>query len=315
MNEPETIRATVYRYAPDIDDVPRYEVYEVPYEKHMRVLDVLEAIVEEQGESLAYRWFCGVKKCGVCAVHVNGRPTLACWEPALPDMRIEPLPNHEVVRDLVVDRSEYDSISTSLDPLLRRDTPYPGFPEPLTALNMAGTAEMMDCIECLLCTSVCPAYQDGDHFAGPAALVQLARVALDPRDAGGRARTAADIGSIAECVSCFECTQACPNDISVLENAIDGLRRQVVMEGRGDIAHHHAVYRDLTIEQGLVHPVSLMLRSKSWRVIFELPHAVRLLLAGRLTVKSLLDGLFNRTPIRDVEDLDVLARALEEETQ
>jgi fumarate reductase (CoM/CoB) subunit B len=307
------VRTTILRYAPDVDDAPYWQTYEVPQEPAMRVLDVLERIVEDQGVSLAYRWFCGVMKCGMCAVHVNGKPVLACWEPAEAEMRIEPLPNHTVVRDLVVDRTEFDGIIQELSPLLARSMPYPGFPEPLTSTQMAGAAEMMNCIECLLCTSVCPAY--GEGFAGPAALVQLAKVALDPRDSQDRATDANDTGQIADCVSCYQCTQACPTHIHVLEHAIDGLRKQMTERGIGEVAHHNQVYRDLTVQQGLVNPVALMVRSKGWRVIFELPQAIRLFMVGRLTVKSLFDGLLNRKPLPHVQDISKLAKAIQKEEQ
>ncbi len=311
MTENGIVRATVYRYAPDLEETPHYETYEVPYEPNMRVVDVLEYIVEELGSSLAYRWFCGVKKCGACGMLVNGRPVLACWDAAEPEMVIEPMPNFPVVRDLVVDRSDSDERTTELEPVLQREAPYPGFPEPLTSTTMAGTAEMMGCIECLLCTSMCPSYSE--TFSGPAALVQLAKVALDPRDGGKRAQDADGKAHIAECVSCYECTQACPTGIYVLEHAIDGLRRQIVQEGIGDVAHHHQVYRDLVVGQGLVNPVSLMLRSRGWRVLSDLPQALRMLTVGRISVKSLVDGLFNRNKMRDVEEIQTLSESLDKE--
>jgi fumarate reductase (CoM/CoB) subunit B len=311
MANPETVRAKIFRYAPDVDPEPHYETYQVPYEPDMRVLDVLEGIVEDQGVSLAYRWFCGVKKCGGCGMLVNGRPILACWEPAEAEMVIEPLPNFPVIRDLVIDRSTYDERTTLLEPVLQRKDPYPGFPEPLTSIQMAGAAEMMNCIECLLCTSMCPSY--GEVFVGPASLVQLSKVALDPRDGISRALIAYAEGQISECVSCYECTQACPTGIQVLEHAIDGLRKQIVSEDIGDIAHHNHVYKELTLTQGLVNPVSLMLRSKGFRLIAELPQAFILLKAGRLTLRSLWDGIFNRKKMRHLDEVNALAEALEAE--
>lgn len=311
MAKPEAVRAKIFRYAPDVDPEPRYETYQVPYEPDMRILDVLEGIVEDQGISLAYRWFCGVKKCGGCGMLVNGRPVLACWEPAEAEMTIEPLPNFPVIRDLVIDRSAYEERTTLLEPVLQREDPYPGFPEPLTSIQMAGAAEMMNCIECLLCTSMCPSY--GEAFVGPASLVQLSKVALDPRDGISRALTAYAKGQISECVSCYECTQACPTGIQVLEHAIDGLRKQIISEDIGDIAHHNHVYKELTLKQGLVNPVSLMLRSKGFRLITELPQALILLKAGRLTLRSLWDGIFNRKKMRHLDEVNALAEALEAE--
>ena len=61
-----------------------------------------------QATDLAYRWFCGSKMCGTCAVRMNGREVLACWEAVEPVMTIEPLRNLPVIRDLVVDRRRYE---------------------------------------------------------------------------------------------------------------------------------------------------------------------------------------------------------------
>ena len=80
----------------------------VPYRKWMRVLDALNWIAENGAPDLAYRWFCGSKMCGTCAVRMNGREVLACWEAVEPDMTIEPLRNLPVIRDLVVDRAPFE---------------------------------------------------------------------------------------------------------------------------------------------------------------------------------------------------------------
>ena len=94
----------------------------------MRVLDALNWIAEHEATDLAYRWFCGSKMCGTCAVRMNGREVLACWEAVEPEMTIEPLRNLPVVRDLVVDRAPYEKKVASFEPWLERDTAYRGFP-------------------------------------------------------------------------------------------------------------------------------------------------------------------------------------------
>src|SRR5436305_14430730 len=105
--------------------------FHVPYQKWMRVLDVLNWIAENEAPDLAYRWFCGSKMCGTCGVRMNGREVLACWEAAEPTMLIEPLRNLPVIRDLVVDRKPYEQKVASLEPWIERHDPYPQFPEPL----------------------------------------------------------------------------------------------------------------------------------------------------------------------------------------
>lgn len=225
-----TITVNVYRYAPDVDPAPRYETYTVPYTRDMRVLDVLEVIREDLGQAIGYRWLCGVKKCGMCAMTVNGKPCLACWEPAEPEMTIEPLGGFRIIRDLVVDRDDYDREILRLDPFLRRpeDRPYTGFPEPLTGVEMQRAATMMNCIECLLCVSVCPTVSE--RFAGPAAMVQLARWAFDPRDGAERSAYAIH-GGIGNCADCGDCTTVCPAKIPIKEVAIAGLREICAKDG------------------------------------------------------------------------------------
>ena len=150
----------------------------------MRVLDALNWIAENEATDLAYRWFCGSKMCGTCAVRMNGREVLACWEAVEPEMTIEPLRNLPVVRDLVVDRTPYEKKVASFEPWLERDAAYRGFPEPLSHRQMKNASKALDCISCMCCYSACPVVRLGDltDFAGPAPLVQLGQTALDPRN-------------------------------------------------------------------------------------------------------------------------------------
>ena len=86
----------------------RLQSFKVPYRKHMRVLDALNWIAENEATDLAFRWICGSKMCGSCALRMNGREVLACWEAVEPVMTIEPLRNLPVIRDLVVDRTPFE---------------------------------------------------------------------------------------------------------------------------------------------------------------------------------------------------------------
>ena len=227
----DTVSLTVEKYDPSRDSAPRLETYQVPYTKEMRVLEALDYVVEELGASLSYQWFCGVKKCGMCGVMVNGRQTLGCWEPVQPEMTVRPLAGFPVVRDLVIDRSQYFANVQSIDPWIQRKRPYGGFPEAITGAELSAAADTMHCIECMLCVSACPA--NGERFMGPAPMVQLARYALDPRDEADRAATALAPGGIDHCVGCRQCSHVCPAGIRVFEGAIEGLKRQIRESGRG----------------------------------------------------------------------------------
>jgi len=120
MAKIDKVTVKVFRYDPSRDKEPRYETYEVPYFEGMRVLDVLLYIVDYLGEDIAFRWSCGSARCGTCAMLVNGKPKLTCFEPAEKEMVIEPLPNFPIIRDLVVDTSGYYKRLLNFIPYLKR---------------------------------------------------------------------------------------------------------------------------------------------------------------------------------------------------
>src|SRR5581483_1487458 len=84
----------------------------------------------------------------------------------------------------------------------------------------------LDCINCMACFSACPVLDLGGEtgFAGPAPLVQLAQVALDPRDGLDRAGLIEDRADIFECVSCYRCEEVCPADIPIVSSVIEPLK-------------------------------------------------------------------------------------------
>ena len=105
------------------------------------LLDALNWIADNAASDLAYRWFCGSKMCGTCAVRMNGREVLACWEAVEPDMTIEPLRNLPVVRDLVVDRAPFDAKVAELEPWLERPDALPGLSRAAVAQGHEGRLE------------------------------------------------------------------------------------------------------------------------------------------------------------------------------
>jgi fumarate reductase (CoM/CoB) subunit B len=264
MSLREFVSAKIFRYDPTTDNSPRYETFEVPFEKEMRVLDVLDYAAENCGVGVGYRWFCGVKRCGMCGVTVNGKPVLACWEKATASMVIEPLPNMPVIRDLVVDRSAFERSTLDMEPCLERQKPYGTFPEPLTHADFEDAFKLMNCIECYVCTGACPVFADAGHrkFAGPASFVQLAKVALHPKDEGDRVALALK-GDIYACVSCYQCSNVCPVGIDVLEDAIEKLKRQCAARpAAGPETRHARIFSDLVRQFGRIHPPTLMRRTR-----------------------------------------------------
>jgi fumarate reductase (CoM/CoB) subunit B len=261
----------------------KFETFEVPYRKWMRVLDALNFVSEHFAGDLAYRWFCGSKMCGSCALRMNGREVLACWEAVEPSMTIEPLRNLPVIRDLVVDRRPFDRKVASFEPWLERSAPYAGFPEPLSHKQMQHVSKALDCIGCMACYSACPVIALGDltDFAGPGPLVQLAQTALDPRNAPGKIKRALAQSGLFNCVSCYKCEEACPARIPIVSDVIEPLKAKAMQLGL-PMARHAKVFRRIVARRGRIDPTELVLRVQGMRVFASLPRAMRLLLRGKI---------------------------------
>jgi fumarate reductase (CoM/CoB) subunit B len=238
----DTVTARVFRYDPSTDQEPRYETYKVQLEKQMRVLDVLDRINENEERALAYRWFCGVKKCGACGVTVNSRPALSCWEPAQEEMTIEPLINFPIIRDLVVDTTDYDRVVLLLHPLLERHNLPKSFPEKISHDEMKEAYKLMPCLECYLCTAAVPVRAltpngvDWKEDKGTAALVLFAKAAFDPRDHLDRTALAENSG-VKEIPLWPILKDVCPNGINILHDAIMPLKQRFF----GSVQHDEQV--------------------------------------------------------------------------
>ena len=256
------------------------KTFTVPFQKDMRIIDALHRL-SDQGESIAYRWFCSTKKCGGCGMKVNGEPRLVCWE-AVEHRKlvIEPLDHFEVVRDLVVDRTRYQSRCLTMKLFLHRGT-TPPFPEPLTHKQMLGSYKLMDCIECGVCTSACPAYTDVDGpFPGPWALVQAAKFARDPRDELDRSDVIESSG-VDNCMSCYRCEQVCPLSIPIVSEAIEPLRRMAAGGPTGR-ASFPLAFAENVRRHAYVHSASLFVGTRNLLASMRsLPMVLRMMAKGK----------------------------------
>jgi fumarate reductase (CoM/CoB) subunit B len=266
--------------------------FQVPYQRAMRVLDALNWIAENAATDLAYRWFCGSKMCGTCAMRMNGREVLACWEAVEPDMTIEPLRNLPVIRDLVVDRAPFERKVASLEPWIERAAPYGGFPEPLTHKEMKNASKALDCIGCMACYSACPVIGLGDltRFAGPAPLVQLGQTALDPRNDPAKVARALAQTDIFSCVSCYKCEEVCPASIPIVTRVIEPLKARAAALVPA-MARHPNVLRRIVAARGRVDPGALVLGVQGLAALRNLPRLWRMLMRGKINPGRTLLGL------------------------
>ena len=215
------IKLQVARYRPEQESEATFDQYDVPCPKEWVVLDGLNHVKDRIDGTLAYRWSCRMGVCGSCGMMVNGEPKLTCAtflaDYAPGPVRIEPLRNFPIVRDLIVDISDFMRKLATVKPWIVREEE-----KPLSAGEYRQTPEQLDdykqysmCINCMLCYSACPVYGLDPHFIGPAAIALAQRYNLDSRDEGAAERVAvlSEHDGIWGCTFVGECTRVCPKNV------------------------------------------------------------------------------------------------------
>ncbi|MDH4226611.1 MAG: succinate dehydrogenase/fumarate reductase iron-sulfur subunit [Deltaproteobacteria bacterium] len=222
---------------------PFLEAFTIEAAEGMTVLEALIEISETKDATLAFRRSCRSAICGSCAVKINGFPKLACSTQVLMEYKkhgrltIEPLGNHAVIKDLVVDMGPYWEKMEKITPYL---TPGDSDGGECRAVKMkkeekARIDDSQKCIMCASCNSSCNALEIDRHYLGPAALAKAWRFVGDAREghAGKRLETLSLNHGVWDCVRCVHCTEYCPKDVKPLE-AIEKLRAEAMKEGFTD---------------------------------------------------------------------------------
>jgi fumarate reductase iron-sulfur subunit len=217
----EMITLEVLRYRPEQETEPTFQGYEVPFHEDWVVLDALNYIKDRLDGSLSYRWSCRMGVCGSCGMMVNGEPQLTCatfLSHYLPGpIRVEPLRYFPIMRDLVIDMTDFMGKLQSVKPWI-----ITGAEKPLAQGEYLQTPEELDvykqfsmCINCMLCYAACPVYGLDPQFIGPAAIALAQRYNLDSRDQGTSQRL--DMLSQHEgiwgCTFVGECSKVCPKEV------------------------------------------------------------------------------------------------------
>ncbi len=215
------ITITVTRYDPEKDSQPYEQSYSVPYREEMVVLDAINHIKDHIDGTLSFRWSCRMGVCGSCGMTVNGVPKLTCavflkdYYPN--EIKVAPLANFPIIRDLVIDMSDFMDKLQEVKPWMIRDEEKPvSEGEHLQSPDqLAQFRQFSMCINCMLCYAACPVYGNDSSFIGPAAIALAHRYDMDSRDQGQNQRTPI-IGShegIWECTFVGECTEVCPKHV------------------------------------------------------------------------------------------------------
>ncbi|HMP79461.1 MAG TPA: succinate dehydrogenase/fumarate reductase iron-sulfur subunit [Pirellulaceae bacterium] len=206
--------------------------YQVPIAPGMVVLDAIHAVQATQAPDLAVRWNCKAGKCGSCGGEVNGKPRLMCMdrmdkyadgEP----ITIRPLKTFPVIKDLATDVSWNYTVNKTI----------PAFQPPAgqAELNFSQAEadrvqEFRKCIECFLCQNVCHVLREHekyDDFGGPRFFVRVAGLEMHPQDTADRTGLLKDDLGLGYCNITKCCTEVCPENIAITDNAIIPLKERV----------------------------------------------------------------------------------------
>src|ERR1700691_1285486 len=208
--------------------------YRVPFAPGMVVLDALHLIQARQAPDLAIRWNCKAGKCGSCSAEVNGRPRLTCKTrmDALPldkPITVQPMKSFPVIKDLVTDVSWNYRVNKKIPPF----TPRPGTRWKMYQEDVDRVQEFRKCIECFLCQNVCHVLREHEkmeQFGGPRFFVRVAGLEMHPLDSKSRTKMLKDELGIGLCNITKCCTEVCPEEIHITDNAIIPLKERVVDE-------------------------------------------------------------------------------------
>ena len=214
------MRLRIFRYDPDTDPAPHVKEYDVRLDPADRML--LDALirVKEMDDTFAFRRSCREGVCGSDAMNINGKNGLACIT-KLADLKepveLKPLPGLPVIRDLIVDMTQFFKQYHSIRPYLVNDDPPPEKERLQSPADREELDGLYECILCACCSTSCPSFWwNPDKFVGPAGLLQAYRFIADSRDqaTGERLDNLDDPYRLFRCHSIMNCVDACPKGLN-----------------------------------------------------------------------------------------------------
>ncbi|WP_097109851.1 succinate dehydrogenase iron-sulfur subunit [Arsukibacterium tuosuense] len=222
----KTLQFSIYRYNPEVDTAPRMQEYTLdnPEGRDMMVLDALVKL-KEQDPSLSFRRSCREGVCGSDGLNMNGKNGLACITPLSVATKgkggkivVRPLPGLPVVRDLVVDMSQFYTQYEKVKPYLINDDKLPPAGEFLQSPEERAKLDgLYECILCACCSTSCPSFWwNPDKFIGPAGLLHAYRFLADSRDTATEQRLndLDDAFSVFRCHGIMNCVNVCPKGLN-----------------------------------------------------------------------------------------------------
>jgi succinate dehydrogenase / fumarate reductase, iron-sulfur subunit len=208
--------------------------YKIPLVPGMVVLDAVHHVQAHQAPDLAVRWNCKAGKCGSCSAEVNGKPRLMCKTrmdtlPLDQPVTVYPIKAFPLIKDLATDVSWNYEVNKKI-PAFK---PRPGIEWRMYQRDIDRVQEFRKCIECFLCQNVCHVLREHDQedkFGGPRFFVRVAGLEMHPLDGLDRIPMLKNQLGIGFCNITKCCTEVCPEEIHITDNAIIPLKERVVDE-------------------------------------------------------------------------------------
>ncbi len=216
------LNVEVYRYNPETDKAPYMKSYQVDTKgRDIMVLDVLE-LLKVEDNSLSYRRSCREGVCGSDGMNINGKNGLACITQLSETVKdnklvLRPLPGLPVIRDLVIDMTQFYDQYHKIEPYLQTDEPTEGRERLQSPEERAKLDGLYECILCACCSTSCPSFWwNPEKFIGPAGLLQSYRFLADSRDTATAARleNLSDPFSVFRCQGIMNCVSVCPKGLN-----------------------------------------------------------------------------------------------------
>jgi succinate dehydrogenase / fumarate reductase iron-sulfur subunit len=227
------MRFSIYRYDPDKDEKPYMQEYDIALESADKML--LDALIRIKAvdDSLSLRRSCREGVCGSDGMNINGRNGLACITPISElkePVELRPLPGLPVIRDLIVDMTQFFKQYHSIKPYLINNDPPPETERLQSPEERAELDGVYECVLCACCSTACPSFWwNPDKYVGPAGLLQAYRFLADSRDQATAERldNLEDPYRLFRCHSIMNCVDTCPKELNPTK-AINKIKAMMV---------------------------------------------------------------------------------------
>jgi succinate dehydrogenase / fumarate reductase, iron-sulfur subunit len=228
--------ATTFRIWRGNAEGGEFRNYTTEISEGMVVLDAVHEIQATQANDLACRWNCKAGKCGSCSAEVNGIPRLMCMTrmsdlPLDQPITVEPMKAFPLLKDLTTDVSWNFRVKKRIKKFKPRAPDAPDGTWRMQQADIDRVQEFRKCIECYLCQDVCHVLRDHhmhDEFIGPRFLIYTAALEMHPLDTEDRIPELREAHGVGYCNITKCCTNVCPENIKITDNAIIPLKERVV---------------------------------------------------------------------------------------